>query len=229
MKLTLVSFLVSILLASTAAAQSASATLYSQNKYGNEKRDFCLDFKSGVSPRGSDPCDLRYGSLYAGDDWDWFQSSMDRSSRGVIKDLGPLNWNSKFEIPVVIPRRKLLPGEERTVTVDTSGADGADGADGAPAAPGQPGADWDGVVRQKTPEPPPPKPAATPVKKKHDGIPKIDPVFVKAVVGHMYVAHIVNDEDDFYALFRVDAIERGAHCVVSWKLIEAPQERRPAN
>jgi len=39
----------------------------------------------------------------------------------------------------------------------------------------------------------------------------------------MYVAHVVNDKEDFYALFRVDAIARGDYCVVSWKVIDQPR------
>lgn len=227
MRLIVGSILGLVLVASNAAAQSGTATLYSPNKYKNEQRDFCLDFKTGVSATLRDPCDLRYGLLYAGDDWDWFQGGLDRESRGVIKDLGTLKWESKFEVPVVAPRRKLLPGEQRTVTVDTSGADGADGAPGKRGAPGQPGADADGVVRQTNPEPEPTP--APPARKKNDGVPKIDPIFVKAIVGHMYVAHIVNDKVDFYALFRVEAIERGDYCVVSWKVIEPPRENIPFN
>ena len=227
MKLIVVSVFGLLLVASNAAAQSGTATLYSPNRYKNEQRDFCLDFKTGVSATLRDPCDLRYGLLYAGDDWDWFQGGLDRQSRGVIKDLGALKWESKFEVPVVAPRRKLLPGEQRTVTVDTSGADGADGAPGKPGAPGQPGADADGVVRQTTPAPEPTP--APPARKKNDGVPKIDPIFVKAVMGHIYVAHIVNDKEDFYALFRVEAIERGDYCVVSWKVIEPPRANIPSN
>jgi hypothetical protein len=225
MKSIVLSILGLVLVASTAAAQSGTATLYSPNKYRNERRDFCLDFKTGVSPKFRDPCDLRYGFLYAGEDWDWFQGGLDRESRGVIKDLGSLNWDSKFEVPVVVPRRKLLPGEQRSVTVDTSGADGADGA---PGKPGQPGADADGVVRQRTPETAP-KPTPAPPTKKNDGVPKIDPIFVKAVVGHMYVARIVNNKDDFYVLFRVEEIQRGSSCVITWRMIDAPRGNAPAN
>lgn len=203
-----------------AMAQSSTATIYSLNKYGhekhygNEKRDFCLDFKKGVSGTRADPCDLRYGTLYAGDDLDWFQSSAHEGSRSVIKDLGPLSWDVAFKVPLVTPFPKLLPGEQRKITVDTSGADGEDGA------PGAPGADWDGVVRQRNP----PQPPIQPATKKNDGKPKIDPLFVKAIVGHMYVIRVVDDTQDFYALFRVEALERGDYCVVSWKIIDAPQE-----
>jgi hypothetical protein len=209
-----------LLVASTAIAQSGPITLYSPNKYPNEKLNFCLNFKTGIDRSITDPCDLRYGFLYAGDDWDWFQSSLEKNSRSVIKDLGELSWTSQFKVPVVDPLPKLLQGQERNVTVDVSGADGADGA---PGAPGAPGADADGVVRQGVPVQPVAQPSPSPARKKNDGKPKIDPVFVKAVVGHMYVAHVVDEQNDFYALFRVDALERGDYCVVSWKVINPPR------
>ena len=206
--------------ATPAFAQSGSATLFSLNKYGREKnpspnRNYCLDFKTGASPNRSEPCDLRYGSLYAGEDRDWFQSSGHRDSRGVIKDLGPLTWDDSIKVSVIEPRPKLKPGEQRNVTIDVSGADGADGA------PGAPGADADGVVRPRPANRPP-----APARKKNDGVPKIDPIFVKAIIGHMYVARIVDETNDFYALFRVEAIERGDSVLVSWKVIESPSESR---
>ena len=215
--------IVLLLIASTVRAQSGSATLHSPNKYVNEKRNFCLNFKTGVSQSMMSTCDLGYGYLYAGDDWDWFQPSLEKNSRSVIKDLGEVSWTSQFKVPVVDPLPQLLPGQERNISVDVSGSDGADGAPGAPGTPGLPGADADGVVRQRVAAQPVAQPSQTPARKKNDGKPKIDPVFVKAIVGHMYVAHVVDNQNDFYALFRVEALERGDHCVVSWKVINPPR------
>ncbi|HSE30329.1 MAG TPA: hypothetical protein VLA93_02005 [Pyrinomonadaceae bacterium] len=205
-----------IAFATTTFAQSGSTTLSSLNKYGGEKyqgpnRKYCLDFTAGASAERSDPCDLRYGSLYVGEDWDWFQSSADQNSRSVIKDLGALTWDEEIKVPVVTPRPKLLPGETRKITVDTSGADGADGA------PGAPGADADGVVRPRQT-----KRAPTAERKRNDGVPKIDPIYVKAIIGHMYVTRIVDEVNDFYALFRVEAIQRGDSVLVSWRIIAPP-------
>ena len=95
-----------IAFATTTFAQSGSTTLSSLNKYGGEKyqgpnRKYCLDFTAGASAERSDPCDLRYGSLYVGEDWDWFQSSADQNSRSVIKDLGALTWEEEIKVPVV--------------------------------------------------------------------------------------------------------------------------------
>jgi hypothetical protein len=47
--------------------------------------------------------------------------------------------------------------------------------------------------------------------------------FAKAKVGHMYLMHVKNDEADFYVLFRVDQLEQGEQCTISWKLIPAPE------
>jgi hypothetical protein len=193
------------------AAGNKVIKLFAINKY-HWKASGCLDL--GAVP----DCQLRYGSLYAGDDWDWFQSSVGQTDRTAIRDLGLLNWTDAFTVPVVRPFPKLKPGEQRHITVDTSGADGADGANGAR---GQDGADADGVVRLK--------PGADvyaaplPSRPKHDGRPKIDPVYAKVIPGHMYVVHVVTETSDFYALVRVEEVEKGDNCTVSWRLIPAPE------
>lgn len=182
--------------------QPATATLFSVNKHQGEQLKYCINLKRAVN---GVPCDIAYGMLYAGDELDWFQSVNAPDSRSMIKDLGAKDWSTSFEVPVVEPLAKLKPGEQRHITIDTSGADGADGADA------------DGVVRPKSSRP------------KRDGIPKIDPAFVKAVVGHVYVIHVVDDSRDFYALFRVDDLQRGDYCTVSWKLIQNPVNQTSAS
>ncbi len=203
--------------------QESTATLYAVNKHQGEQLKYCINFKRAVTGSLRAPCDVAYGMLYAGDDLDWFESSLDAANRSVIKDLGEHSWTGNLEVPVVEPLPKLKPGEQRHIGVDTSGADGA------PGAPGKPGADFDGVVRaQPIPVTAPASPvAATPARPKNDGKPKIDPVFVKAVVGHVYVIHVVDETRDFYALFRVETLERGDFCTVSWKLI--PDPLKPAD
>ncbi len=57
---------------------------------------------------------------------------------------------------------------------------------------------------------------------RHNG-PKVDPAFTRAIVGHMYVVHVVDEVSDYYALFRVDALEDRT-CTISWKLIPTPQK-----
>jgi hypothetical protein len=145
---------------------------------------------------------LFYGLLGINQNFDWLQSHP--SSRSVIRDLGTYSWKTMPQVPVVPALPKLQPGEVRHVSIDVSGADGADGA---------PGLNGDG-----TRNPPPAR-----SKPKHDGIPKIDPMFLKAVVGHMYVAHVVTDVSDFYALFRVDDLGEKS-CAISWKVVRSPKE-----
>ena len=181
-------------------------TLYSINKHRNENRVFCFDFRPNQPLKG--PCYFRYGSLYVGEDHDWFESSGVGGNRSVIKDLGEKDWTDHFTVPVVEPLRELQPGEQRVVTIDASGADGADGVDGVNADGSQ------NVASNRRED--------RPAKPKHDGKPRVDPIFVKAVVGHMYVMHVVNETDDYYVLFRVEKIERGSSCTISWKHIPAP-------
>lgn len=200
-----------------------SGTLFSPHKH-SEKRKVCLNFKTGLSDSTSEPCDLEYGLLGINGDFDWFQSFAEREDRSVIKDLGSHFWTDSFGVPAVDPLPKLKPGEQRQFSIDTSGADGADGK---PGKPGDPGPDGVSVPTETsgnkaardpgrmTPEVP------APVRPKNDGKPKIDPLFVKAILGHMYVIHVVDEKSDFYALFRVDALNEGA-CNLSWKLIPAP-------
>lgn len=205
----------------TLTSPQPRVTLYSINKHRGQQRNFCIHFQSVVVGRSPRPCDLRYGSLYVGNDLDWFESSGAQGNRSVIKDLGPKNWDQSFRVPVVEPLPKLKPGEQRNITVDASGADRTPGA---PGARGQDGADADGVVRSRsTDDEQVIVVRAAPSRPRHDGKPRVDPMFVKAVVGHVYVIHVVDDVRDFYALFRVEALERGDNCTISWQLIQAPR------
>lgn len=214
-----------------------TATLYSPLKYNHDHSRASFDFQKGeVAKRGA-PGDLAYGLLRANEEFDWFQSSGSFGDRSVIKDLGRLEWTSRFEVPVIEPLPKLKPGERRIVRVDVSGADGADGDSGRGATLGRSGwvdpvnagpskvpvpeTDETGIIRPgRTPDFAP-KIAPRP-KPKHDGTPKIDPIFVKAIVGHLYAVHVVNDTRDYYVLFRVEALTRGDNCTISWRLAPAP-------
>jgi hypothetical protein len=211
-----------------ATGQAETVKLYSPLKHQGENLRYCLNFLRVGGPR----FDFCYGHLYAGEDLDWFQTAISAGSRTLIKDLGAHTWSDEVKVSVVEPLPKLAPGEQRQVFVDTSGADGA------PGAPGTPGMNGGSIssrpsdrvvdVRSlewplhRAPVPATPLPPA-PAQKKNDGKTKVSPVFVKAVVGHLYVIHVVDDLSDYYALFRVDALERGDNCTISWKLIEVPQ------
>src|ERR1051325_8006054 len=193
-------------------------TLYAKNKYKYDPRANCFNVEAGARGPDGRRCDVYYGTLYAGDDFDWFQTGATATNRSVMRDLGEHVWDDNFPVPVIEPLPKLKPGEQRRVTVDTSGADGADGADGEP---GKPGMNADGTVTMR----PNTEPTVVdrPSRPKRDGLPKIDPIFVKAVAGHLYVVHVVDETSDFYALLRVESVERGDKCIISWRRIPTPQ------
>jgi hypothetical protein len=196
-----------------------SGTLFSPHKH-SEKRKVCLNFKTGLSDSKTEPCDLEYGLLGINGDFDWFQSFAEREDRSVIKDLGSHFWTDSFAVPAVDPLPKLDSGEQRNISIDVSGADGADGK---PGKRGDPAGDaLPSEANKSASDPGRTTSEVLPhLRPKNDGKPKIDPLFVKAIVGHMYVIHVVDENADFYALFRVDALNEGA-CNVSWKLIPAP-------
>jgi len=220
MKLTksIIASLVLLVASSSMMAQEGSApgsvTLYSPLQHKTQARA-CVTFQPGTQKGPG--CDVRYGALRVGDEWDWIESSGARESRSVIRDLGAYEWASAPKIPWVEPFPKLKPGEQRTFSVDASGADGKDGA---PGAPGRNGADGDGIVRTDPHERI--SPPAPPSRPKNDGKTKVSPIWVKAIVGHMYVIHVVDETRDFYVLFRIDKITKGDNCTISWQTVPAP-------
>ena len=48
--------------------------------------------------------------------------------------------------------------------------------------------------------------------------------FAKAKAGYMYLVHVKDDQADFYVLFRVEEIEQGDHCTISWRQILTPEK-----
>jgi hypothetical protein len=206
----------------------SSVTLYSPLKYKHDQSRAVFDFQGGARPaRSWGRWDLGYGSLYAGNEFDWLQSSSAQGHRSVIRELGKHDWTDNFKVPEVEPLAKLKPGEQRRISVDTSGADGVDAAGRRPAQVER----TDDVFSRVLPErndfpienvPQPTKEIAPLSRPKRDGKTKTSPEFVKAIVGHVYVIHVVDDVNDFYALFRVEALETGDNCTISWKRITAP-------
>src|SRR5262249_24504399 len=206
-----------------------TATLYAPLRYNHNHSHAYFDFTKGEVTKRDAPWDMAYGLLRAGGDFDWFESANAPDSRTIIKDLGKLKWTDSVTVPHIEPLPQLKPGEKRTIYIDVSGADGADGANGSSGSAGAPGSRGDASDPSGEMLPPPPRDAfpesSLPLRgPKHDGKPKIDPVFVKAIVGHLYAIHVVNDTSDFYALFRVEALTRGDNCTISWRLIPAPAD-----
>jgi hypothetical protein len=172
--------------------------------------------------------DFRYGGLRAGDDWDWFDLSFAHNSRGKIVDLGKLNWTDSFEAPFIKPYRKLKEGEHRNVTVNTSGKNGAKGADGKKGADGQ---NADGSVGNKGYSA---QVANDSVQTNKSEVNKNENTkteeesyqpFTKAILGNVYVMRVVDNTNDFYVLFRIEELERGHRCKISWKRIDSPKEK----
>ena len=170
-----------IALGALRAENPKTATLYSPIKYKDDFSRASFDFNLGRSGTGTS-WDLMYGNLYTGNDVDWFQPSMIGDNRHVIRDLGTLDWSDQIRVPLLIPRPKLMPGERRKITVNTSAGAYDNWAANA----------------------------------EHEGI------FARAVVGHMYALHAKNSRSDYYILFRVDSIEHGDHCTISWRRVRRP-------
>lgn len=45
----------------------------------------------------------------------------------------------------------------------------------------------------------------------------------EAVAGHMYALHVKRKDTDFYVMFRVERLERGDQCEISWKIMPSPE------
>ena len=46
---------------------------------------------------------------------------------------------------------------------------------------------------------------------------------IPARQGHMYVVHTLNDSTNLYSIFRVDWLEPGNQCVISWVNVPSPE------
>ena len=69
------------------------------------------------------------------------------------------------------------------------------------------------------------EPERAPAKSRprQDGVPKVDPIFTRAIPGHIYVIRVVDEVEDFYVLFRVESLVRGDNCTITWKRVPAPR------
>jgi hypothetical protein len=157
--------------------------------------------------------DIYYGNLRAGNDWDWFQV-MGEGSRNRIKSLGKKNWTDDFKIPVVKPYAKLEAGKQRNAVLNST----ALGQGGQ--YPQLPSKEPEQIDRYGNSEKSMsfPSPSSSTDVKTSDYKP-----FIKAAAGRMYVMRVVDENNDFYVLFRVDELERGKRVKISWKRISAPK------
>ncbi len=168
----------------TAAGQNNSSSqtiaLYAPLANNHDFSRSFFDFERGE--RGTkDKWDLLYGNMRIGEDFDWLSASTAKDNRSLIRDLGELNWYDTYEVPVIEPLPELKEGQNRNITVDSSGDTGKAWA-------------------------------------------KSNGIFVKAVVGHLYAMHVKDSNSDFYVLFRVESIERGKSCTISWQVSATPEK-----
>lgn len=161
----------------------------------------------------SQASDLYYGMLRKNEDWDWFMAG-GVGSRNKIRKIGKKDWTDEFEIPVVEPYAALKEGEQRLIVLDASGEDGENGR---PGINGDGSINYASNVAGKDQSPIDNRPKRK--KPKSDYEP-----YNKALVGNMYVMRVVDEKNDFYVLFRVDELERGKRCQISWKRVEAPSK-----
>jgi hypothetical protein len=48
----------------------------------------------------------------------------------------------------------------------------------------------------------------------------------RAIAGHIYLVHSKYEDNDYYAMFRVDALVPGDNCTITWKLIPSPEKEK---
>jgi len=255
-KLWLLTLFLALAPAAGVRAQSAGVsevTLYSPFKYGPDFGKAGVNFQTGSTARGG-RWDLSFGSRTP-EGHDLLQVSASNENRTAIRDLGALTWNDSFQVPVVEPFPKPRAGEQRLVVINMDGAAGKPGESAAskplpgPVPPGEdslrrspfslghlppdPIGDTPGpmsvpnvertLLSSRRPGPPPP---AAPEPERNLRPPS-DPIFARAVVGHIYAVHVVDAGVDYYALFRVESLASGDRCTISWKLIPSPESKDP--
>ena len=225
-------------------------TLYSPQKYkiknappesnGRQPGDHSrahLDLTTGTLNWKFGRINLYYSIGSLGGDPDWFSLSGAEDDRSVIKDLGELTWYDSFKVPALKPLPVLKPGKKREIKIDVSGKPGSDGSDGAS---GQSAGIYESVMGAELATngrrgPPnsistvaPETSATAAPKKSAPPISRVSlPVIVRAVLGHMYVVHVVTDDSDFYVLIHVDGLVRGDNCTVSWMRLSGSQSPSP--
>ncbi len=211
-------------------------TLYSPLQYGHDFGRQSVDLqRADYAPRLRFG-DVGYGSLRVGAEFDWLEISGAQNNRSVILDLGKYDWSDKFTVPWIEPLAKLKPGEHREVFVSSTGKDGKDGKPGFGAGNGDglsplpsggsgtnPSACCDsssstGTIDRGYPTEPSRRP------KRPAGV-QTSANLLRAVLDHIYVIHVVDDRRDFYALFRVESLQRGDNCTISWKMIPPPPQQ----
>lgn len=184
----------------------------------------CLDLVQLIQRCGVES--LHYGDR-SGVNWDIFALWTGRDSRSRMIDLGAHDWKDRFTIPEIEPWPALKAGETRTIVINASGAAGKGGV------PGKTGINADGTASIEPPRlsPESKRPKQTidyaraplsaqisstiSVKGKAPVASSYNP-FTEAKKGSMYLIRVVDRDNDYYILFRVDELERGEKASISY-------------
>jgi hypothetical protein len=223
-------------ISAAAIAQSANAgtvTLKSPFKYKHDVSRALFDFELQQVAKPGERWDIGYGSTYSQADHDWLMTSL--ASRSVIRDLGKHTWLDQLTVRAIDPLPVLQPGERRVVTINTSGvAAKTPGPSVTSGTAGDPGIGdsfdrtrrFEGTASTRPMRDsserivPTPGPVSRPMEPRV--ITKGFNPFIEAIPGHLYEMHVVDNQRDFYVLFRVETVTRGDNCTLSWKVIPAP-------
>lgn len=215
---------------------------------GRARPDFSRAYFSFTGGRfaSSHKWDLSYGTL-----GDWLLVGFGvEDDKSTIRDLGTVSWNDKIEVPVLPPLSELKPGESRYIAISSKGPASGLPSDvrGAPSArdqfidvpsnvvgpdmpPRDPGNRDLNQINMDRQAPPPPQSrpgkagngeASITIGPKNSKRLKPAPVLAPAVVGHLYVIHVVKAQSDFYVLVHVDGLVPADNCTISWKRIPPP-------
>ena len=141
-----------------------------------------------------------------------------QESRTRMIEIGKYDWTDKFTVPEVKLWRPLGPGEQRTVSMNASGADGAPGRNADDVF-----APFAGTQRQgKDYANAPVNEQVGSVVKKDGKIVRTDPYNPLVVVkkGHMYAVRVFDKTTEHYVLVHVDDVVRGKSVVLSFKKLE---------
>ena len=161
---------------------------------------------------------LHYGNRF-GDNWDIFSVSGSNKDQTRGKDLGMLRWDDAFTIPEIEPWAKLQPGERRHITVNTSGADGAHGKPGRNADGTYPAEARRPAVMDGFSDKPVDVQVKTAVQTASDTVPSSYNPFMQVSKGHIYAFHVVDEQNDFYILVRIDDLIRGTKASISYQKV----------
>lgn len=195
---------------------TGTKTSFDKTVFGRNCLDL-VDFEQDCS--GAEKVD--YGDRI-GDHWDIFAISGRADSRTRMIDLGVHTWSDNFTVPEVEPWPALKPGERRSITINTSGANGTPGRN-ADARDSNKKSKHNSAYSERSDQKvdyahAPLNRQVTSTISVQGKVAKPDsysPV-TEVKPGHMYLVHVVNSSDDHYVLLRADNIVRGEKVSVSF-------------